>query len=114
MQAIDPFNPIRQGAFCFDATHNLHFNLLYHMPNWKFDNIFASKFLNGWWLANIVTVQTGYPFTPVLSVIARILRLEVRNTDRPMWARLRQAQRFPVRHEFSISRCPFLRVGWRG
>ena len=69
LQAIDPFNPqYDKGPSCFDATHNLHFNLLYHMPNWKFDNIFASKFLNGWWLGNIVTVQTGYPFTPVLSV----------------------------------------------
>ena len=65
---IDPFNSAYdKGPSCFDATHNLHFNLLYHAPNIKSDNLFVNKVMNGWWVGNIVNVQTGIPFTPVVS-----------------------------------------------
>jgi len=55
------------GPSCFDLRHNVRFNLLYHFPNMKSDS-FLSKFVNGWWMGNIVSVQTGYPFTPILSL----------------------------------------------
>jgi hypothetical protein len=49
---------------CFDLTNNLRFNLLYHFPKVKSDGILANL-SNGWWIGNIVSVQGGYPFTPL-------------------------------------------------
>jgi hypothetical protein len=54
------------GNSCFDIRHNLRFNMLYHFPGWKSDS-FLTKFTNGWWMGNIVSVQGGYPFTPIIS-----------------------------------------------
>jgi hypothetical protein len=41
-------------------------SLLYHFPNLK-SNGPLSKILDGWWTGNIVTLQTGLPFTPILA-----------------------------------------------
>jgi len=69
LTGINPFNPsYDQGPSCFNAAHNLHFNLLYHIPNLKSDNAFVKEALNGWWVGNIVNVQTGVPFTPLLKL----------------------------------------------
>jgi outer membrane receptor protein involved in Fe transport len=54
------------GPSCFDLTHNLRFNMLYHFPNVKSDSK-LSKLTNGWWMGNIVSAQGGYPFTPIIS-----------------------------------------------
>jgi len=64
-ESSDP-NYLRRdaGPSCFDLTHNLRFNLLYHFPNWKSNSI-LTKLSNGWWMGNIVSVQGGYPFTPL-------------------------------------------------
>ena len=51
------------GPACTDARHNLQFNLLYHLPNLKSNGLLA-KAANGWWMGNIVSVISGYPFTP--------------------------------------------------
>jgi hypothetical protein len=55
------------GPSCYDIRHNLRLNLLYHFPHMKSDS-FLTKFTNGWWMGNIVSIQTGYPFTPTTSV----------------------------------------------
>ncbi len=55
------------GPACFDLRHNLRFNLLYHFPTLKSESLLA-KAVNGWWIGNIVSVQTGYPFSPSLAV----------------------------------------------
>lgn len=55
------------GPSCFDIRHNLRFNMLYHFPNVK-SNSFLTKFSNGWWISSIVSVQSGYPFTPLDSI----------------------------------------------
>jgi hypothetical protein len=55
------------GPACYDLRHNLRFNLLYHLPTVKTDNFLVSKLANGWWVANIVSVQGGYPFSTILS-----------------------------------------------
>ncbi len=69
LTGINPFNPsYDQGPSCFNATHNMHFNLLYHVPDFKTDNAFLKKAVNGWWFGNIVNVQTGIPFTPLLKL----------------------------------------------
>jgi len=38
-----------------------------HIPNIRSDR-FAAKLLHGWWVGNIVTARTGFPFTPLVSV----------------------------------------------
>ncbi|HVZ60065.1 MAG TPA: TonB-dependent receptor, partial [Terriglobales bacterium] len=55
------------GPSCFDIRHNLRFNLLYHLPTLQTNSI-LSKVVNGWWVGNIVSVQTGYPFSPVMPI----------------------------------------------
>jgi hypothetical protein len=59
-------NAIDKGPSQFDTTHNWRFNTTYHVPNIKSDN-FAASVLKGWWLSNIISVQSGYPFSPSLS-----------------------------------------------
>jgi outer membrane receptor protein involved in Fe transport len=53
---------IEKGPSQFDATHNWRFNTIYHVRDLKSDN-FGAKLLKGWWLSNIVSFQTGYPFS---------------------------------------------------
>jgi hypothetical protein len=36
-------------------------NFIYHFPNIKSGN-FAAKLLKGWWMSNIFSIQSGYPF----------------------------------------------------
>ncbi len=54
------------GPSCFDLTHNLRFNMLYHFPNMNSTSK-LSKLTNGWWTGSIVSAQGGYPFTPIIS-----------------------------------------------
>jgi hypothetical protein len=54
------------GPSCFDVRHNFHLSLLYHFPNLKSGGV-LSKLLDGWWMGNIASLQTGLPFTPVLA-----------------------------------------------
>ncbi len=66
-QVEDPFNPILDyGPANFDIKHNLHFNVLYHLPSFSQGHV-VSKFVNGWWTGSIVSIQTGTPFSPLLS-----------------------------------------------
>jgi hypothetical protein len=66
-QVEDPFDPMLDyGPANFDIRHNLHFNATYHFPDVSQGHL-ISKFLNGWWTGNIVTMQTGTPFSPLLS-----------------------------------------------
>ena len=61
-QGINPTNPNGdKGPTCFDATHNLRLNFLYHFPSPKTKGI-LSTVLGGWWMGNIVSIQSGYPF----------------------------------------------------
>ncbi len=54
------------GPSCFDVRHNFRMSLLYHFPNLKLNDI-LSKLVDGWWMGNIVSLQTGLPFTPILA-----------------------------------------------
>jgi Carboxypeptidase regulatory-like domain/TonB dependent receptor len=54
------------GPSCFDVRHNLRMSLLYHFPNLE-SNGLLSKLANGWWTGNIVALQTGFAFTPILA-----------------------------------------------
>jgi hypothetical protein len=54
------------GPSCFDVRHNFRMSLLYYFPNLE-SNGLLSKLVNGWWTGNIVALQTGFPFTPLLA-----------------------------------------------
>jgi len=54
------------GPSCFDVRHNFRMSLLYHFPNFK-SNGALSKLFSGWWIGNIIALQTGLPFTPILA-----------------------------------------------
>jgi len=54
------------GPSCFDVRHNFRMSLLYHFPNLKSNGVLR-KLVDGWWTGNIVSLQTGLPFTPILA-----------------------------------------------
>jgi hypothetical protein len=54
------------GPSCFDVRHNFRLSLLYYFPNLKSHGL-LSKLVDGWWTGNIVALQTGLPFTPILA-----------------------------------------------
>jgi hypothetical protein len=61
---IDPFNQLTdKGPSCFDIPNNFRLSMLYHFPNVQSSN-FAARLLHGWWMGNIVSIQSGYPFSP--------------------------------------------------
>ena len=63
----NPYAPLNynKGLSVTNATHNWRFNTLYHFPVWKSEGL-ASKLVNGWWMGNIISVQSGNAFTPVV------------------------------------------------
>src|SRR3989338_8883205 len=61
---VDPAQPqLEKGPALFDVTHNWRFNVLYRLPGPPGSGL-AAKVLGGWWLGSIVSIQSGYPFTP--------------------------------------------------
>jgi hypothetical protein len=68
---IAPFNQrVDRGSSCFDRKYNFHLNLLYHLPSPKSDGLVA-KVAGGWWVGNIITAETGAPFTANLGTVDR-------------------------------------------
>jgi len=66
-QVENPFSPILDwGPANFDVRHNIHVNVLYHLPNAGERN-FLTKLGNGWWTGSIISFQTGMPFSPTLA-----------------------------------------------
>ena len=70
-----------RGLAGFDVASNLGFNVLYHAPNVGGDHMFARP-LHGWWLSSIVSVQSGYGFSPTISA-NRSFTNSQSGTDRP-------------------------------
>ncbi len=54
------------GPSCFDVRHNFRLSLLYHVPKLGSNGV-LSKLASGWWMGNIIALQTGLPFTPMLA-----------------------------------------------
>jgi hypothetical protein len=54
-----------RGPSCFDATNKWNVNMIYHVPKFE-TNSFVSGLANGWYVSNIVTIQSGVPFTPTV------------------------------------------------
>jgi hypothetical protein len=56
-----------KGPSSFDLTHNWRLNAIYRLPDLTSSEGGLGNLLNGWWMSSIVSLQTGYPFTPVLN-----------------------------------------------
>lgn len=66
-QVENPFNPMLDyGPANFDVKHNLHLNMLYHLPRLTSRDLLG-KFVNGWWMGNIVSIRSGMPFSPMIT-----------------------------------------------
>ncbi|MGH9786887.1 MAG: hypothetical protein ACRD88_22175, partial [Terriglobia bacterium] len=64
----DPLDSRRErGLSPFDISHNWRFNAIYRLPQFVGADGVMGKLLNGWGTAGILTLQTGYPFGPVLN-----------------------------------------------
>ncbi|PYR84876.1 MAG: TonB-dependent receptor, partial [Acidobacteria bacterium] len=63
---VDPTNRrIDRGPADFDLRHNWQFNTIYQVPQ-PFKSGPLRAVLNGWRASSILSVQSGYPFTPSL------------------------------------------------
>jgi len=70
--SINPFNQQDdRGSSCFDRKYNFHASILYHLPSPQLSNGFLSSVVSGWWVGNIITAETGQPFTVNLSNVDR-------------------------------------------
>jgi len=59
-------NSVDKGPACFNILNNWEINVLYHFPDPVKGNGILSRVTNGWFISNIVSIQSGQPFTPVL------------------------------------------------
>ena len=57
---------VDKGLASFDTNHNWRFNAIYRLPEPSSSGGLAAKLLQGWWVSGILSLQGGYPFTPVL------------------------------------------------
>ena len=60
-------NSVDKGPACFNILNNWEINMLYHFPDPVKGNRFLSKVTNGWFISSIVSIQSGQPFSPVMS-----------------------------------------------
>jgi hypothetical protein len=58
---------VDRGVADFDVTQNWRFNAIYQMQQWFSGPKPLGAVLNGWRLSSILSLQTGYPFTPTLN-----------------------------------------------
>jgi outer membrane receptor protein involved in Fe transport len=65
---VYPLNTsVDRGPACFDIRNNWEINVLYHFPDRFKGNAFLSKVANGWFISSIVSIQSGQPFSPLIS-----------------------------------------------
>jgi len=50
-----------------DYRHNFTFNTIYQLPDVVSSGGFQGALVNGWGLSSIVTLNSGFPFTPVIA-----------------------------------------------
>ncbi len=65
--ASDPrHRSVDRGLAGFDLTHNFRFNAIYRLPETSAPGGVLKALLNGWWMSGILSLQSGYPFSPVI------------------------------------------------
>jgi hypothetical protein len=68
LEDVDPLHiAVDQGRCACDVRNNFKFNTIYYLPNIKSQSM-AGKVLDGWWVSSIVSLQSGYPFSPDIQV----------------------------------------------
>ena len=66
-KASDPSDiTVDKGPSVFDIAHNWRFNAIYRLPQITSGGA-SAKLLNGWWTSGILSMQTGYAFSPSIS-----------------------------------------------
>jgi hypothetical protein len=58
---------VDEGPSEFNIPQNFRFNAVYHFPTVSSSSGIESKLLDGWWIAGILSLQSGLPFNPSLS-----------------------------------------------
>ena len=58
---------VDRGLAPFDLTQVWRFNSIYRLPQFTSSSGAVAKVLNGWWVSGILSLQSGAPFTPVVS-----------------------------------------------
>ncbi len=53
-----------RGVAGFDITQNWRFNAIYRLPEIVEGNSLSAKILNGWMTTGVLSLQSGYSFTP--------------------------------------------------
>ena len=56
-----------KGPAEFDLTHTWRFNAIYRLPELAPSGGFLGKVLNGWWVSNILSIESGYGFSPIVT-----------------------------------------------
>ncbi|MBI2819000.1 MAG: TonB-dependent receptor [Acidobacteria bacterium] len=72
-----------RGLASFDLTHNWRLNTIYRLPELISSGGIAGGLLNGWWFSGILSVQTGYPFSPSLGSNRSRSKVAGAQADRP-------------------------------
>jgi hypothetical protein len=68
IQGTDTLHPfVDKGPACFNIPQNFQFNMVYHFPLLANGNRFLKGVVNGWWVGNIVSIQSGEPISVVLA-----------------------------------------------
>jgi len=57
---------LERGPSTFDVTHNFRFSSIYKFPSLHAQQGILGTALSGWQVNGILTIESGYPFTPVL------------------------------------------------
>ncbi len=108
---VDPFHPkLDYAPSAYDATHNWRLSGLYQFPKLSGKSELVSKIVNGWQVAGILSLQSGYPFD--VTMLAQRSRSGVfdsaNNLDRPDLATGRNA--YNITHGVStgngVNACP--------
>ena len=98
---IDPqFPKADWGPAVFDVKHNFRLNAIYHFPHFTDQRVLGAV-ANGWWVSSIISVQSGYPFTPALTANRSLSGVLGSSGDRPNLAPGRDV--YSITHGVSIS-----------
>jgi carboxypeptidase family protein len=84
-QQTDPSNQgLERGPSDFDVRHNLSVTALYNVPFFRNKKGFLGVLLDGYEISGIVSLHSGYPFTPVVfGDVAVDLNGDAFRPDRP-------------------------------
>ena len=98
---------LARGLASYNVTHNFRFNTIYFFPKISEGGIIGG-IANGWRVSSIISLQTGYPFSPALGSNRSESGVLTNNADLPNLAPGRNASNITsgVSTSNGISPCP--------